>query len=150
MIWLPSSCIDAPDGYQWLKLLDGEEYAAVHQLCDNGMMVIDVNEDPSVSGYFSSFTSWHYALSGPEAMDTANWEQWWSPSAADDDRFEFAISSDCSICDSANNDQKNVYSLFNDDLDGDRTAYYMTGYDPLSVHSLIRSLYIAHRRICIH
>ena len=43
---LPSSCVDQEDGYQWLKLLDGDEYPAVHQLCSNEFMVIDANEDP--------------------------------------------------------------------------------------------------------
>ena len=93
--------------------------------------------------YFSSYTNWHYALSGPENMDSANWGQWWLPSAVtlsssvndrntmdsdDDDYFQFAISPDCSSCDLANNLKNNKYSLFSDDEVGDRTAYYMTGY----------------------
>ena len=83
--------------------------------------------------YFSSFDDWHYALSGPTAMDSANWEEWWLPSARflDDDRneeyFHFAIAPDCGSCDTANNMENNVYSIWNDDEYGDRTAYYMNG-----------------------
>merc|ERR1719242_2296283 len=102
------------------------------------MMVIDVNEDPNVEDYFSSFTSWHYAVSGPEMMDHSNWESWWLPSAewlpngigGDEDSeeyFQFAISPDCSTCELTNNLEDNVYSLFNDDVSGERTSYYMTG-----------------------
>merc|ERR1719242_962247 len=78
------------------------------------MMVIDVNEDPNVEDYFSSFTSWHYAVSGPEMMDHRNWESWWLPSAEwlpngiggdeeSEEYFQFAISPDCSTCELTNN-----------------------------------------------
>merc|ERR550539_1057893 len=71
-------------------------------------------------------------------MDYANWEQWWLPSAQYIDHgigghagsfefFQFAISPDCNTCDLDNNIENNVYSLFNDDTSGQRTAYYMTG-----------------------
>ena len=74
-------------------------------------------------------------------MDTANWENWWLPSAqyletVDDentDYFQFAISPDCNTCDLDNNIENNVYSLFNDDTSGDRTGYYMTGYVPSDI-----------------
>lgn len=132
---LPSSCVGQQDGYRWLKLLDGDEYPAVHQLCSNGMMVIDVNEDPNVKAYFSSFVDWHYALSGTDIMDTANWEEWWLPSAQfldsvdgeNEEYFRFAIAPDCGSCDTANNLENNEYALWNDDEYGDRTAYYMNG-----------------------
>merc|ERR1712136_491470 len=42
-------------------------------------MIIDVERDDNVRAYFSSFDSYHYALSGPSQSDTANWEQWWLP-----------------------------------------------------------------------
>ena len=61
---VPSSCIGEDDGYQWLKMIDDDDYPAVYQKCDNEYMVIDLYEDPNVQNYFSSFTSWHYALSG--------------------------------------------------------------------------------------
>ena len=82
---LPSSCLGQPDGYQWMKLMDddidyGTTFPAIHQLCHNQYMVIDVNQDPKVMDYFSSYTSWHYALSGPDMMDYSNWEEWWLPS----------------------------------------------------------------------
>ena len=63
-IKLPSSCIGQSDGYQWLKPLDGDTYPPIHQKCDGEMMVIDVSHDPKVELYFSSFTQWHYAISG--------------------------------------------------------------------------------------
>lgn len=52
---LPSSCLGADDGYQWMKLLDGDQYPAVHQLCDDEYMVIDINEDPNIVDYSSSY-----------------------------------------------------------------------------------------------
>ncbi len=136
-VYLPSSCVGQDDGYQWLKLLD--DNSAVRQMCSNDFMVIDVNEDPNVADYFSSYTSWHYALSGPELMDFGNWEEWWLPSAqflgegiggneSAHEYFQFAISPDCSTCDLDNNIENNAYSYFNDDSSGERTAYYMTGY----------------------
>ena len=141
-IYLPSSCVDQEDGSQWLKMLDdshANSYPAVKQMCHNEYMVIDVNEDPNVAEYFSSYTNWHYAISGPEIMDSGNWESWWLPSAQylDDgvggsphsqEYFQFVISPDCSSCDLDNNVDNNVYSLFSDDNSGERTAYYMTGH----------------------
>ena len=140
-VYLPNSCLDQDDGSQWLKLMADDTnttYPAIRQICHNEYMVIDVNEDPNVKEYFSSFTSWHYAISGPEIMDSANWEEWWLPSAQQLDAgiggnvnseqyFEFAISPDCSTCDATNNIEDNSYSIFNEDTEGDRTAYYMTG-----------------------
>ena len=61
---LPSSCLGVDDGYQWMKMLDGDEYPAVHQKCSNEYMVIDLNEDSNVVDYFSSYTIWHHALGG--------------------------------------------------------------------------------------
>merc|ERR1719410_1550269 len=75
----PSSCVGQADGYQWLKPLDGEQYPIIHQKCDNEFMIIDLNEDPNVEDYFSSYTTWHYALGGSDSMDGANWEEWWLP-----------------------------------------------------------------------
>ena len=72
---LPSSCIGRPDGYQWLKPLEGEEYPPINQLCSDGYMVIDVARDDNVKHYLSSHEYWHYALSGPARMDPANWEE---------------------------------------------------------------------------
>ena len=63
-VYLPSSCVGADDGYQWMKMLDGDEYPAVHQLCDNEYMVIDINEDSNVIDYFSSYAVWHSDLGG--------------------------------------------------------------------------------------
>ena len=63
-VTLPASCVGADDGYQWMKMLDGDEYPAVHQLCDNEYMVIDINEDSNILDYFSSYTTWHHSLGG--------------------------------------------------------------------------------------
>jgi len=135
-IELWASCKNAGDGYHWLKLMEEDSYPAIHQKCDNGYMVIDYNEDPNVQHYFSTFMSWHYALSGPSAMDPSNWQQWWLPSndflesnKDTEEYFRFVISPDCSTCDTDNNFKNNDFHLFNDDdsVDGDRTAYYMTG-----------------------
>ena len=60
----PSSCIGEEDGYQWIKPLEGNDYPAINQKCDDEFMIIDVNRDDNVKAYFSSFDSWHYALSG--------------------------------------------------------------------------------------
>ena len=143
-IHLPASCIGADDGYQWMKMLDGDEYPAVHQLCNNEYMVIDVNEDPNVIDYFSSFTPWHYALSGPTIMDQGNWEQWWLPSAhliesvqndaENEEYYSFTISPECSSCGRANNFERNIYSPWNDDEYGDRNGYYMNGMSSLATH----------------
>merc|ERR1719361_1169924 len=78
---LPSSCVGADDGYQWMKLLEGDEYPAVHQLCDNEYMVLDINEDSNIVDYFSSYTKWHHSLGGPLQMDNGNWEEWWLPNS---------------------------------------------------------------------
>merc|ERR1719242_388251 len=140
-IGLSSSCVGQEDGGTWLKMMADTEnatYPAVRQMCSNEMMVINVNEDPNVKEYFSSFQSWHYALSGPINMDFSNWEEWWLPSrqflnddigGSEDSEsyFQFAISPDCSSCDLDNNIANNNYSLFNGDSSGERTAYYMTG-----------------------
>ena len=64
MVSFPSSCIGQPDGYQWLKMLEGDDYKPVHQLCSSDYVVINVDEDSNVESYFTSFVSWHYALSG--------------------------------------------------------------------------------------
>ena len=45
-------------------MLDGDEYPAVHQLCNNEYMVIDINEDSNVIDYFSSYATWHHSLGG--------------------------------------------------------------------------------------
>jgi len=138
---LPSSCLGQEDGMHWLKLMEPERFPAVRQKCDNQYMIIDVNGDPNVAGYFSSFDTWHYALSGPKQMDWSNWEEWWLPNAdflrtqgldsrtdfAHDAYYRYTISEDCSSCEVANNWEKNLYSYDNDDAYGDRTAYYMTG-----------------------
>ena len=144
-IALPSSCLGQPNGYQWLKLLDGSEYPAVHQKCHSEYMVIDLNEDPNVESYFSSHSTWHYALSGPDQMDTANWERWWLPSARsmeqfDDEYYRFVISPDCNSCDETQNTEQNAYSIFNNDTFGDRTAYYMTGtmFGCLAMHRVLK------------
>ena len=63
-VTLPASCVGADDGYQWMKMLDGDEYPAVHQLCDNEYMVIDINEDSNIIDYFASYAVWHSALGG--------------------------------------------------------------------------------------
>merc|ERR1719295_852827 len=133
--------------------MEGTEYPAVHQLCDSEYMVIDLFSDPNVERYFSSHTSWHYALSGPEHMDTANWEQWWLPSASfldeqqsaitndlDDEYWRFVISPDCTSCDETQNTEQNVYSPLNNDTFGDRTAYYMTGtmFGCLAMHRVLK------------
>ena len=109
VVLLPSSCVGREDDHRWLTPYDGEEFPAVHQFCCNEFMVIDVAEDTNVAAYFSSFTAWHYALSGPTAMDSANWEQWWLPSAcflAEDGRdgeyFQFAIAPEYDSCAAAN------------------------------------------------
>ena len=61
----PSSCIGQEDGYQWIKPLDGgDEFPLIYQQCSNEYMIIDINEDPNVEKYFSSYAQWHYALSG--------------------------------------------------------------------------------------
>merc|ERR1719458_564201 len=77
---LPSSCVGAESGtYQWMKLLDGDEYPAVHQLCDNDYVVLDINEDSNIIDYFSSYTTWHHSIGGPEQMDMSYWEEWFLP-----------------------------------------------------------------------
>ena len=60
----PSSCIGEDDGYQWIKPLEGDAFPAINQKCDGEFMIIDINRDENVKAYFSSFDSWHYALSG--------------------------------------------------------------------------------------
>ena len=62
-VHLPSTCVGQENGLHWLKLLPNE-FPAIRQKCDNDYMIIDVNEDPNVVGYFSSYTTWHYALAG--------------------------------------------------------------------------------------
>merc|ERR1719189_1484883 len=136
---LPASCLGADDGYQWMKMLDGDEYPAVHQMCDNEYMVIDINEDNNILDYFTSYTTWHHSLGGPEQMDMSNWEQWYLPNRdfldkQEDDEslsaeyFSYIVSPDCSSCDLDNNDANNDYSFLNNDdsLNTDRTAYHMT------------------------
>merc|ERR1719361_1674803 len=71
-------------------------------------------------------------------MDYSNWEQWWRPNAqfidsSDDSEsteeyFQYAISEDCNSC-SLDNNKNSKYTLLNEDyyVNGDRTAYYMTG-----------------------
>jgi len=61
---LISTCKGQEDGYYWLKLLDGDEYPAIYQKCDNEFMIIDVNEDSNVEKYFISFDAYHYAIAG--------------------------------------------------------------------------------------
>ena len=91
------------------------------------------------------------SLSGPNQMDTANWEQWWLPSASflddqqqnqnfNDEYWRFVISPDCSSCDESQNMEQNVYSVFNNDTFGDRTAYYMTGtmFGCLAMHRVLK------------
>ncbi len=60
----PSSCIGEANGYQWIKPLEGDSFPPINQKCDSEYMVIDVDRDENVKAYFSSFESWHYALSG--------------------------------------------------------------------------------------
>ena len=60
----PSSCVGEENGYQWLRPLEGGAFPPVNQKCDNEYMVIDLSRDANVQHYFSSFASWHYALSG--------------------------------------------------------------------------------------
>jgi len=131
---LPSSCLGTNNGYQWMKLLDGDEYPAVHQLCDNEYMVIDINEDPNVADYFASYTTWHHSLGGDEVSSGRRWEEWWLPNAQfldtqsdeDDEYFSYTISPDCSSCSVSNNLEDNYLSPWNTDTYGDRTAYHMT------------------------
>jgi len=133
---LPSSCLGQEDGYTWLKLLDGAEYPLVHQKCQNEHLIIDVAHDPSVKQYFSSWDAWHTALGGPEMMDFANWEQWWTPNArfldtptSQDEFFSYIISPQCDVCDLRANSELNPYAWSNSDnsTNTSRTAYYMTG-----------------------
>jgi len=140
-VHLPSSCLGQSDGSHWLKLMENPEFPVIRQQCDNDYMIIDVNEDPNVVGYFSSYTTWHYQLSGPKQMDWSNWEEWWLPnkqfldkSGLDsrndymhDEHYSYLISPDCNSCHIENNWDRNLYSYDNDDYFGDRTAYYMTG-----------------------
>ena len=72
-VTLPASCVGVEDGYQWMKMLDGDDYPAVHQLCDNEYMVIDINEDSNVIDYFSSYTTWHHSLGGTEHRISLNY-----------------------------------------------------------------------------
>lgn len=60
----PSSCVGEANGYQWIKPLEGDTYPPINQKCDSEYMIIDVDRDDNVKAYFSSFESWHYALSG--------------------------------------------------------------------------------------
>lgn len=71
-ITLPASCVGQEDGYQWLKPLDGDDYPAIKQKCHNEYMMIDLNYDPNVQDYFSSYTTWHYALSGTQTKPVAH------------------------------------------------------------------------------
>ena len=116
-------------------MLDGDDYPAVHQLCDNEYMVIDINEDSNVQHYFDSFAKWHHSLSGPESSAGCKWENWWLPnerwlssdSADAEEYFSYIISPDCSSCDVSNNIENNYLWPWSTDDYGDRTAYHMTG-----------------------
>ena len=75
-VHLPSTCIDQEDGLHWLKLMENDDFPVIRQQCDNDYMIIDVNEDPNVAGYFSSYTTWHYALSGKPLLFLYTNDQW--------------------------------------------------------------------------
>eukprot|EP01084_Bolivina_argentea_P063665 116200_1 len=120
---LPSSCLDQSNGYHWLKPLDSTEYPPIYQKCDNEYMIIDLNRDQNARHYFSSYDTWHYAISGPSQMDPSNWEQWWlpnqyylnTPSDDVDTYYTYILSPDCNSCDISSNNEQNPYSMSNDD-----------------------------------
>ncbi len=87
---LPSSCVDLQDGYHWIKILQDDTsnniaivYPAIHVLCSNNYMILDVNHDENIKSYFQSFDSYHYALSGANHQSSVNWKQWFIPSSTE-------------------------------------------------------------------
>merc|ERR1719410_1707489 len=80
-------------------------------------MILDIHHDLNIKSYFSSFDSYHYALSGADYMSSVNWRQWFLPSSTQPNP-SFLLSPDCTVC--------NVEDSILNDF-GSNTAYYMTG-----------------------
>ena len=80
---IPNSCIGLPDGTHWLKLIDDNSYPLVLVECSNEFMIVDVNKEPNLKEYFSSWAMWHYAIAGPVNDNPVNWDDWYLPSKYD-------------------------------------------------------------------
>jgi len=100
--------------------------------CSNGYIVLNLQEEPELRHYFTSFLKWQPFVSGPSNTHVINWEQWYLPNEEtheqsdedeqkEEDKTEqgtsYIISPDCSVCDEEHYRQ----------IHGTNTVYMMTG-----------------------
>jgi len=93
---IPNGCTDLDDGEQFVKLLEGDDYAIVKVKCSNGYTMLDYSLDSDISTYFTSWLKWHYSIAGPSQSDHVNWEEWYVP---DDGNSKYLVSENCDVCD---------------------------------------------------